>query len=399
MAPKASAAKSDSERVYLGRPSNNLKIGIVGMPNVGKSSLFNALTNSSTAAENYPFCTIDPSEARCSVPDERFDWLCNLYKPASKIPAFLTVVDIAGLVKGASEGQGLGNAFLSHIRAVDGIFHVVRAFENEEIAHVEGDVDPIRDLQIIHDELRLKDVEFLTKKKGELERKGATRGVKEVKAEYDAVCKALNIVDEKKVDVRFGDWNAREAEELIPMQLLTAKPVIYLVNVSQDDYIRKKNKWLAKIKAWIDEREVYETKPPIIPFSGELELKLSIMPADERAQFLQQLNTTSVLPKIIVTGYKALNLIYFFTAGEDEVRAWTIRANTKAPQAAGVIHTDFERGFIMAEVMAYNDLKEGGSEAAVKAAGKYKQKGKDYEMQDGDICYFKFNVTTQPKKK
>jgi len=396
MPPKAAAVV---ERVYLGRPSNNLKMGIVGMPNVGKSSLFNTLTNSSTAAENYPFCTIDPSEARCAVPDERFDWLCDVYKPASKVPAYLTVVDIAGLVKGAAEGQGLGNAFLSHIRAVDGIFHVVRAFDSEEIAHVEGEVNPVRDLQIIHDELRLKDEEFLIKKKGELERKGANRGVKEVKQEYDVVCKALDYVSVKKTDIRYGEWTAKDAEELNTMQLLTAKPVIYLVNVSQDDYIRKKNKWLAKIKAWIDEHDVYEEKPPIIPFSGELELKLSTISNDEKATLLKELGTTSALPKIIVTGYKALQLIYFFTAGEDEVRAWTIRNGTKAPQAAGVIHTDFERGFIMAEVMSYADLKEAGSEAAVKSAGKYRQKGRDYVVIDADIIYFKFNVTAPAKKK
>jgi len=311
----------------------------------------------------------------------------------------LTVVDIAGLVKGAAEGQGLGNAFLSHIRAVDGIFHVVRAFESEEVAHVEGDVNPIRDLQIIHEELRLKDEEFLVKRKAELERKGGNRGVKEFKQEYDVVCKAMELVIDKKTDIRYGEWTSKDAEDLNTMQLLTAKPVIYLVNVSQDDYIRKKNKWLAKIKGWIDEHDIYEEKPPIIPFSGELELKLSTMSADERTTYLKEVATTSALPKIVTTGYKALQLIYFFTAGSDEVRAWTIRNGAKAPQAAGVIHTDFERGFIMAETMAYADLKEAGNENAVKANGKYKQKGKEYVVVDGDIIYFKFNVTAAPKKK
>lgn len=399
MPPKKAEVK---EKILLGRPSNNLKAGIVGLPNVGKSTFFNILTSSAVAAENYPFCTIDPSEARVAVPDERFDWLCQTYKPASKVPAYLTVMDIAGLVKGAHEGQGLGNAFLSHVRAVDAIFHMIRGFDNDEIVHVEGDVNPIRDLEIIHEELRLKDEEFLTNLKGELERKGALRGglSKEKKMEYDVICQAHEWVAEQKKDIRFADWNPLQVEILNTLQLLTAKPALYLVNLTQDDYIRKKNKWLMKIKQWIDEREKDQPTPsPLIPWSGELESKLIEKPEEERATFLNELGTTSALPKIIVQGYKTLQLIYFFTAGQDEVRAWTIRTGVKAPQAAGVIHTDFERGFIMAEVMHYPDLHEQGSEAAVKAAGKYLQKGKDYVVLDGDVIFFKFNVTAQPKKK
>lgn len=315
------------------------------------------------------------------------------------MPAWLTVVDIAGLVKGAAEGQGLGNAFLSHIKAVDAIFHVVRAFESEEIAHVEGDVNPIRDLEVIHEELRLKDEEFLKKTKQELERKGVARGSnKELKEEYDALVKICEHVIDNKQDARFGDWSNKEIEELNKLNLLTSKPVIYLANLSLEDYLRKKNKWLPKIKQWVDERGGGFASA-LIPFSCEYEAKIASMGADEKAAYYKETGTTSILPKIVVTGYKTLQLIYFFTAGEDEVRAWTIRTGTKAPQAAGVIHTDFERGFIMAEVMKFDDLKEHGTEATVKANGKYLQKGRDYVVLDGDIIYFKFNVTTQPKKK
>lgn len=383
----------------LGRPGNHLKMGIVGMPNVGKSTLFNAITNSAARAENFPFCTIDPEEARVAVPDARFDWLCATYKPASMIPAYLTVIDIAGLVRGAAAGEGLGNAFLSHIRAVDGIFHVVRGFAGEEIVHVEGEVDPIRDLEIIREELRLKDVEFL-KKQLELAKK-ALRGHETDKArkfEVDTLEKLLSWVDEQGKSVKHGDWSAKEIEEVInPLQLLTAKAAVYLCNVGESDYVARKNRWLPKVKAWIDQHSAGD---PLIAFSGALEARLAPLPLAERSAELAQLgeNVQSAMNKIVLAGYSALQLQYYFTAGEDEVRAWTIRAGTKAPQAAGVIHTDFERGFIMAEVMHYPDLHEQGSEAAVKAAGKYLQKGKEYVVEDGDVIFFKFNVTNSKKK-
>ncbi|CEP19285.1 hypothetical protein [Parasitella parasitica] len=372
------------EKTMLGRPSNNLKIGVVGLPNVGKSTFFNALTNASAAAENYPFCTIDPEESRVAVPDERFDWLCQHYKPKKEIPAFLTVIDIAGLVKGASSGAGLGNAFLSHIKAVDAIFHVVRAFDEADVIHVEGELDPIRDLQIIREELRLKDEEFLTKQSAELNAavrrvgNGGNAQDKLKKEEAATIEKVLKYIQEGN-DVRHGTWSNKEVEVINGYHLITAKPVIYLANLSEKDYIRKKNKWLPKIKGWIDENSPGDQ---MIPFSGSFEYRLSLAetPEDKQA-ILDEAKATlpatatnvevkSALPNIIIKGYAALNLIYYFTGGPDEVRAWTVRKNTKAPGAAGVIHSDFERGFIMAEVMKYDDLKELGSDNAVKAGGK-----------------------------
>ncbi|XDC71672.1 hypothetical protein R6Z07F_002845 [Ovis aries] len=351
----------------IGRFGTSLKIGIVGLPNVGKSTFFNVLTNSQASAENFPFCTIDPNESRVPVPDERFDFLCQYHKPASKIPAFLNVVDIAGLVKGAHNGQGLGNAFLSHISACDGIFHLTRAFEDDDITHVEGSVDPVRDIEIIHEELQLKDEEMIGPIIDKLEKVAVRGGDKKLKPEYDIMCKVKSWVIDQKKPVRFyHDWNDKEIEVLNKHLFLTSKPMVYLVNLSEKDYIRKKNKWLIKIKEWVDK---YDPGALVIPFSGALELRLQELSAEERQKYLEANMTQSALPKIIKAGFAALQLEYFFTAGPDEVRAWTIRKGTKAPQAAGKIHTDFEKGFIMAEVMKYEDFKEEGSENAVKAAG------------------------------
>jgi len=374
-------------RVLLGRPGNHLKIGIVGLPNVGKSTLFSILTKMNVPAENFPFCTIDPNESRVAVPDDRFEWLCDHWKPASKVPAYLEVIDIAGLVRGAAEGQGLGNAFLSHIKAVDGIYHVIRIFEDVEITHVEGALDPIRDLEIISNELLLKDMEYLEKAVSAME-KIATRVDKTKKAEFEIMKKVQDWVTNQKKQVRHGDWKPSEVEVINTLFLLTAKPVIYLVNMSELDYIKKKNKWLAKIKTWVDENG----GEPIIPFCAKIEGQFADLPPEQVADFAKEKGVTAQLPKIVRTGYHHLELIYFFTAGKDEVRCWTIRAGTKAPQAAGVIHTDFEKGFICAEVMKFEDYKEAGSEGAAKAAGKYLQQGKNYTVLDGDIIFFKFNA-------
>merc|ERR1712055_638604 len=365
MPPKKKDAKEEERPAIIGRLSTNLKCGIVGLPNVGKSTFFNVLTKSSqAAAENFPFCTIDPNEARVAVPDERWDWLVAHHKPASKVPAFLNVTDIAGLVKGASEGQGLGNAFLSHIRACDAMFHLCRTFEDPDITHVEGDVDPIRDLDIINEELRLKDVEYFEKIFDECERMYVRGGDKKRKAEYEILCKIKKVLIEEARMIRYGDWNQADIEIL--------------------------NKHLPKIKEYIDKNDPGAT---VIPFSGTFEQKLMDFESDdERKAYCEETKCTSILDKIVVQGYKALQLQYFFTAGEDEVKAWTIQKGSTAPQAAGRIHTDFEKGFIMAEVMKFAAFKEHGSEAAVKAAGGYRQQGKNYIVEDGDIIFFKFNA-------
>lgn len=386
MAPKKQ--EEPEKKPLIGRIGTNLKIGIVGLPNAGKSTFFNVLTKSQAAAENFPFCTIDPNESRVPVPDPRFDYLVEHYKPASKVPAFLNIVDIAGLVKGAAEGQGLGNAFLSHIKACDAIFYLSRAFDDDEIIHVEGDVNPVRDLEILQLELRLKDEETLKAAIEKIE-KNVLRGDKKLKAEYDSYMKIkAHLIDEQK-HIRFNDWSAADIEVLNKFLFLTAKPAIYLVNLSEKDYIKKKNKWLPKIKEWVDANDPGSL---IIPFSAIFENIISDMPEDERQAYLKEKNATSALDKIIVQGYKALQLQYFFTAGPDEVKAWTIQKGTKAPQAAGRIHTDFEKGFIMAEVMKFDDFKAEGSENAVKAAGKYRQQGRLYVVDDGDIIFFKFNA-------
>jgi len=391
---------AEEKMVLIGRMGTNLKCGIVGLPNVGKSTFFNVLTKSSAAAaENFPFCTIDPNEARVPVPDNRFDWLVEHHKPASKVPAFLNVTDIAGLVKGASEGQGLGNAFLGHIRACDALFHLCRTFEDPEITHVEGEVDPVRDLDIINEELRLKDEEYFEKIYDDVERKYVRGGDKALKAEYEILTKLKKMLLEDKKHLRFGDWNQADIEVLNKHLFITSKPMLYLVNLSEKDFMRKKNKWLPKIKEYVDKND---PGAMIIPFSGAFEQKLmDLETEEEKKAYLEETKCTSILDKIIVQGYKALQLQYFFTAGPDEVKAWTIQKGFKAPQAAGKIHTDFEKGFIMAEVMKFEEYKEHGSESAVKAAGGYRQQGKNYVVMDGDIIFFKFNagagLTTKKK--
>jgi len=375
----------------MGRMGTNLKMGVVGLPNVGKSTFFNVLTKLQAAAENFPFCTIDPNEGRVPVPDERFEYLCNIYKPASKVPAYLNVTDIAGLVKGAAEGQGLGNAFLSHIKACDAIFHMVRIFDDEDIVHVEGNVDPIRDIEIINNELRYKDLELVEKAYKDADKYYNRAHDKNWKTEFEVLTKLKEMLGEdQKKWVKHNDWNEKEIEVLNKHLFLTSKPVVYLLNMSEKEFIRKKNKWLPKIKEWVDANDKGAI---VIPFSAPYEATLSALPTDEdRANYIKETAAPSCMEKIITNGYKALHLKYFFTAGADEVKAWTIQDGFTAPKAAGRIHGDFEKGFIMAEVMKYKDFKEHGSEAAVKAAGGYRQQGKQYVVEDADIILFKFNA-------
>jgi obg-like ATPase 1 len=399
MAPKT--APEPTKRVILGRPGNNVRAGIVGMPNAGKSTTFNIMCNMSVPAENFPFCTIDPTEARVQVPDPKFEKLCEAWKPKNEIPAFLTVMDIAGLVKGASEGEGLGNAFLSHIAATDATFHLCRTFEQtsdgEDATHVEGEVDPIRDLEIIANELRLKDIASLEKIVEPLKKEVGRDGkAKEKKDRLETTVKLLDWLKDGK-DIRFGSWNNKEIDVLNEYNLLTAKTGIYLVNMSEKDFLRKKNKWLPKLKAWMDENRPGEA---MIPYSAAVELKLFEMDDEAKKAYCEENKTQSMMSKIVLTGYHALQLIHFYTAGADEVKCWTIRDGWKAPQAAGTIHTDFERGFIKAEVYNFDDwIAHDQKEAAVKESGKYRQEGKMYEVKDGDIIFFKFNVTTDGKKK
>eukprot|EP00541_Cyclophora_tenuis_P008802 CAMPEP_0116559670 /NCGR_PEP_ID=MMETSP0397-20121206/10536_1 /TAXON_ID=216820 /ORGANISM="Cyclophora tenuis, Strain ECT3854" /LENGTH=426 /DNA_ID=CAMNT_0004085487 /DNA_START=54 /DNA_END=1334 /DNA_ORIENTATION=- len=405
----------------FGRVKNDLSMGFVGLPNVGKSTLTNLLAgNNHAEAANYPFCTIDPNVSQCVVPDKKFEHLATTYKPPSIVPAVLKVVDIAGLIRGASEGAGLGNAFLSHIAAVDGIFHLVRAFDNDEVIHVDDSVDPIRDLETIEAELCLKDRDSLSKvvdreKERVRKEKGLSRASEPPLSEvfqsaYDK-CKDLL---EKNTPVQTGDFKDAEVEIIRDWQLITTKPQVYIVNMSQKNFIRKGSKWLPKISAWVKEHGGGQ----ILPVSCEFEQNLADLGDNKEARdaFLKecteeakskglkgpQAEVRSMIPRIIRSGRAALCLQSFYTCGPKEVRAWTIQKGTLAPQAAGVIHTDFERGFIKAEVCNFDDFKalHGGqpSMAKVKEAGKYRQEGKTYVMQEGDICVFMHNVTASKKK-
>ncbi|KAI2602382.1 putative GTP-binding protein [Hypoxylon sp. NC1633] len=382
--------QKEEEKILLGRPGNNLKSGIVGLANVGKSTLFQAITKCSLGnPANFPYATIDPEESRVIVPDDRYDWLCNKYNPKSRVPAHLTIYDIAGLTRGASTGAGLGNAFLSHIRAVDAIFQVVRCFDDAEIIHVEGDVNPVRDLDIIAEELRLKDIEFVEKSLENSKKKtrlgGQSLELKRAKEDEATIEKVLAWLKDGK-DVRKGAWSPKEVEVINTLLLLSAKPVVYLVNLSEKDYTRKKNKHLAKIAEWLKEHAAGD---PILPISISFEERLTRLSDEEAAEECKNLGIESALPKIITTMRKAMHLGSFFTTGTDEVRQWTIRMGTKAPQAAGVIHTDFEKTFIQAVVYNFSVLKELGDEAEVKSKGKIMTKGKDYVVEDGDILLIK----------
>lgn len=365
----------------------SLTAGIVGLPNVGKSTLFNAITKQKILAANYPFATIDPNVGVVVVPDERLDFLNDLYKPKSLVPTTIEYTDIAGLVKGASVGEGLGNKFLSHIREVDAIIEVVRCFDNGDIIHVEGKVDPIRDIEIINLELMLADLEVINNRIGKIGKKASMSKDKEVIREVNVLNKLKESL-EKNTPVRQLEFNDDELKLVKSFNLLTIKPIIYMTNVSEEDLISDDNEYVKMVREY-----AAKEKSEVVVVSAKIESELVDLTDEERTEFLNDLGIKeNGLDKLIRATYKLLGLETYFTAGTDEVRAWTFKKGMKAPACAGIIHTDFEKGFIRAEVMSYEDLKEYKSELKVKEAGKMRLEGKEYEMQDGDICYFRFNV-------
>ena len=365
-----------------------MKLGIVGLPNVGKSTLFNAITNAGAQSANYPFCTIDPNVGVVSVPDVRLDELTRMYNPAKTTPAVIEFVDIAGLVKGASKGEGLGNKFLANIREVDAIVHVVRCFENDDIVHVEGSIDPLRDIETINLELIFSDMEMLERRIDRTAK--ALKGDKGLQTELDFFKRVYAVLEEGK-PARSVECTPEEAAMLSTVSLLTAKPVIYAANLSEADFTGgspERNPHFAKV-----EQLAAGENAEVLPICAQLEADIADMEGEEKTLFLSELGLEhSGLDRLIQKSYHLLGLISYLTAGPQEVRAWTITRGTKAPQAAGKIHTDFERGFIRAEIISYEDLMACGSMTAAKEKGLVRSEGKEYVMQDGEVVLFRFNV-------
>ncbi len=365
-----------------------MKLGIVGLPNVGKSTLFNSLTKAGAESANYPFCTIDPNVGVVTVPDERVDKLSALYNSKKTIPAVIEFVDIAGLVKGASKGEGLGNQFLANIREVDAIVHVVRCFVNDNIVHVDGNIDPLRDIETINYELIFSDVEILERRIAKLTRQANNDKTAAKELEFQKKIKAF--LEDGNLAINMELTNDDEEAWMSEYNLLTAKPVIYAANVAEEDLADDgaSNEQVASVREYAK-----ENGSEVFVISAEIEQEISELDDDEKQMFLEDLGITeSGLDKLIKASYSLLGLISYLTSGEDETRAWTITEGTKAPQAAGKIHTDFERGFICAEVVKYEDLIEYGSVSKAKEKGLVNLEGKEYIVKDGDVITFRFNV-------